>query len=123
MLSRLKIAVRINLLLALAAFGMLVCAGIGLRALRAHMLEDKRVQLTYLMDLVLHEARDRMSGVGGAPDRARPSRLYRRDREAGHSATAPPIISLFSIMTASPSCIPTPPDRERTKPTSSSRMA
>ena len=45
MLSRLKIAVRINLLLALAAFGMLVCAGIGLWALRTQMLEEKRVQL------------------------------------------------------------------------------
>ncbi len=65
MLSRLKIAVRINLLLALPAFGMLVCAGIGLWALRTQMLEDKRVQLSYLMDLVLNDARDDMNRNGG----------------------------------------------------------
>jgi PAS domain S-box-containing protein len=65
LLSRLKIAFRINLLLALASFGMLVCAGIGLWALRTHMLEDKRVQLRYLMDLVVNDARGDMHSSGG----------------------------------------------------------
>lgn len=65
MLSRLRIAVRINLLLALAAFGMLGCAAIGLLALRAHMLEEKRVQLSYLMEMVLNDARGRMADAGG----------------------------------------------------------
>ncbi len=66
MLSRLKIGVRIYLLIALAAFGMFVCAGIGLWALRAQMFEDRRVQLTSLMDVVLNNARDTMNRSGGA---------------------------------------------------------
>ena len=66
MLSRLSIAFRINLLLVLAAFGMLVCAGIGLWALRTQMLEEKRVQLSYLMDLVLNDALGDMNREGGA---------------------------------------------------------
>ena len=66
MLSRLSIAVRINLLLALTAFGMLDCAGIGLWALRGHMLEDRRAQLGNLMDLALNDARGHMNRSGGA---------------------------------------------------------
>ncbi len=66
MLSRLNIAVRINLLLALSALGMLVCAGIGLMALRMQMLEEKRVQLRYVMDVVLNDARNDMNGAGGS---------------------------------------------------------
>ncbi len=65
MLSRLNIAVRINLLLALSAFGMLVCAGIGLMALRMQMLEEKRVQLRYVMNVVLNDARTNMNAAGG----------------------------------------------------------
>jgi PAS domain S-box-containing protein len=64
-LSRLKIAFRINLLLVLAAFGMLACAGIGLWALRTQMLEEKRVQLRLLMDLVINDARADMNEAGG----------------------------------------------------------
>jgi PAS domain S-box-containing protein len=66
LLSSLKIAARVNLLIALAAFGMLVCSGIGLWALRTHMLEDKRAQLSLVMDLVLNDARDDMNENGGA---------------------------------------------------------
>jgi PAS domain S-box-containing protein len=65
-LSRLKIAFRINLLLVLAAIGMLLCAGIGLLAVRAHMLEDKRLQLRLLMDLVVNDARGDMDSSGGS---------------------------------------------------------
>ncbi len=65
MLSRFKIAFRINLLFALAAFGMLVCADIGLWALRTQMLEEKRVQLRLLMDLAINDARSNMNGAGG----------------------------------------------------------
>ncbi len=66
MLSRLKIGFRINLLLALAGLGMLDCAGIGLWALRTQMLEEKRVQLGYLMDMALSDARYDMKANGGA---------------------------------------------------------
>ncbi len=66
MLSRLNVTVRINLLLALSAFGMLVCAGLGLMALRMQMLEEKRVQLQYLMDLIVNDARSEMDAAGGS---------------------------------------------------------
>ena len=66
MLSRLKIAFRINLLLILAAFGMIFCAGIGLWSLRTQMLEEKRIQLGYLMDMALSDARYDMDANGGA---------------------------------------------------------
>jgi PAS domain S-box-containing protein len=65
-LSRLKIAVRINLLLVLASLGMLLCAGIGLWALRTQMLEEKRIQLRYLMDMALNDARGDLDRSGGA---------------------------------------------------------
>ena len=65
MLSRLKIAFRINLLLALSGFGMLVCAAIGLMALRMQMLEEKRTQLRYVMDLVVNDGREDMTAAGG----------------------------------------------------------
>jgi PAS domain S-box-containing protein len=64
-LSRLKIGFRINLLLLLAGFGMIVCAGIGLWALRTQMLEEKRIQLGYLMDMALNEALADMNRDGG----------------------------------------------------------
>ena len=64
MLSRLKIATRINALLALAALGMLFCAFIGLCTLRVQMLEDKRAQLSSLMDLAIDNARKAMDGAG-----------------------------------------------------------
>jgi PAS domain S-box-containing protein len=63
--SRLKIAVRINLLVALAAFGMLLNAGLELWAMRTHMLEDKRLQLSDVMDIVLNDARGHMNRLGG----------------------------------------------------------
>jgi len=43
MLSGLKIAARIRLIQILAALGMLICVSIALFALRAQMLEDRRV--------------------------------------------------------------------------------
>jgi PAS domain S-box-containing protein len=81
-LSRLKIGVRINLLLALAAFGMLVCAGIGLWAVRTDMLEAKRGQLRYVMDLVLQDARDDMAKAGGAQTAAGREALFENLRTA-----------------------------------------
>jgi signal transduction histidine kinase len=69
-LSRLKIAVRINLLLALAAFGILLNAGLELWAMRTHMFEDKRIELTRLMDLVLNDARGHMERLGGTKTEA-----------------------------------------------------
>ncbi len=66
MLSRLNIAVRINLLLALSALGMVVCAGIGLMALRIQMIEEKHIQLRYVMDVALNDARSNMNGAGGS---------------------------------------------------------
>ncbi len=65
MLSRLNIAQRIHLLLILAALGMLVCSAIGLWTLREQMLQDRRVQLSYIMDVVLQDARANMKAAGG----------------------------------------------------------
>ena len=65
MLSRLKIAVRINLLLMLTALGMCVSAAIGLWGLREQMMEDRRIHLRNLMEVVLAEARSDMTRVGG----------------------------------------------------------
>ncbi len=65
MLSRLKIAVRINLLLMLTAFGMCVSAAIGLWGLREQMMEDRRTHLRNLMEVVLADARSHMNEAGG----------------------------------------------------------
>jgi signal transduction histidine kinase len=64
-LPGLKIAVRIRLLIVLAALGMAVCAAIGLWALKEQMLEDRRVQLSNLLDVVLNDARGDMATAGG----------------------------------------------------------
>jgi signal transduction histidine kinase len=65
MLSRLKIAWRIDLILILAAVGMLICASIALFASHAQMLEDRRVQLRHLLDMALSIARADMRAAGG----------------------------------------------------------
>jgi hypothetical protein len=80
-LSRLKIAVRINLLLALAAFGMLLNAGLELWVMRTHMLEDKRAHLADLMDLVLNDARGHMNRSGGAANGVRLVCLFPNDQK------------------------------------------
>ena len=64
-LSRLKIAVRINLLLMLTALGMCVSAAIGLWGLREQMMEDRRTHLRNLMEVVLVDARSDMRKAGG----------------------------------------------------------
>jgi signal transduction histidine kinase len=64
-LSQLRIAVRVYLLLALAAFGILICAAIGLWTLRTQMIEDRRVQLENVLNLVLAHARAGMNEKGG----------------------------------------------------------
>jgi PAS domain S-box-containing protein len=64
-LGQLRIAARIHLLLTLAAVGMLVCSGIGLWSTREQMLEDRRTQLSYLLDAVLFHAKADMKEVGG----------------------------------------------------------
>jgi len=64
-LSRLKIAVRINLLLMLAALGIAVSAAIGLWGLREQMMEDRRIHLRNLMEVVLDDARSDMADAGG----------------------------------------------------------
>ncbi len=64
-LSRLRIAVRIDLLLILAAFGMVVCSAIGLYTLREQMLADRRVQLRAALNMVLDQARREMNAQGG----------------------------------------------------------
>jgi signal transduction histidine kinase len=64
-LSRLKIAVRINLLLVLTALGILVSAAIGLWGLSEQMMEDRRIHLRNLMEVVLDDARSDMASAGG----------------------------------------------------------
>jgi signal transduction histidine kinase len=64
-LSHLRIAVRVYLLLALAAFGILICAAIGLWTLRIQMIEDRRVQIENVLNLVLAHARSDMKEKGG----------------------------------------------------------
>jgi signal transduction histidine kinase len=64
-LSRFKIASRVNLLIGLAALGMVLCSGIGLWALREQMYEDRRVQLRELTQVILHYARQDMNAAGG----------------------------------------------------------
>ncbi len=70
MLSQLKIALRINLTLILAALGMLACAGIGLLTSRSQMLEDRHLQLRHLLDLTLSIARAQMAAAGGPESEA-----------------------------------------------------
>jgi signal transduction histidine kinase len=65
-LSRFKIASRVNLLIGLAALGMVLCSGIGLWALREQMYEDRRVQLRELTQVILYYARQSMNAAGGA---------------------------------------------------------
>ena len=65
LLSQLKIALRIDLLLVIAAIGMAICSGIGLWTLRKQMLEDRRIQLRNVMELVIQHARDDMNEKGG----------------------------------------------------------
>jgi signal transduction histidine kinase len=65
-LSRFKIASRVNLLIGLAALGMVLCSGIGLWALREQMYEDRRVQLRELTQVILHYARQTMNAAGGS---------------------------------------------------------
>jgi signal transduction histidine kinase len=64
-LSRLNIGQRIDLLLVLAFVGMAVCSALGLWALREQMIEDRRVQLHNVMNLVLDHARADMNENGG----------------------------------------------------------
>ncbi len=70
MLSRLKIALRIDLILILAGLGMLACAGIGLLTSRSQMLEDRHLQLRHLLDLTLSIARAQMTAAGGPESEA-----------------------------------------------------
>ena len=70
MLSRLKIAIRIDLLLVIAAVGMAICSGIGLWTLRKQMLEDRRVQLRNVMELVVEHALGDMNEKGGPQSEA-----------------------------------------------------
>jgi signal transduction histidine kinase len=65
LLPRLRIAVRIDLLLVLAAVGMAVCSGIGLWSLRKQMLEDRRAQLQNVAELVIQHARGDLNEKGG----------------------------------------------------------
>ncbi len=89
-LSRLKIAARIDLILILAALGMLTCAGIALFASRAQMLEDRRVQLRYLLDLALSIARADMTNAGGPKTEAGRKAFFNalRSAEFGEAAEA-----------------------------------
>jgi signal transduction histidine kinase len=64
-LCQLRIAVRVHLLLALAGLGIVICAAIGLWTLREQMIEDRRAQLTHVLNLVLDYARGQMSKMGG----------------------------------------------------------
>ncbi len=65
MLSRLKIAKRLNLLLMLTAFGIGISAAIGIWEMREQMMEDKRAHLLNLMEVVLPDARSDMNSAGG----------------------------------------------------------
>jgi signal transduction histidine kinase len=65
MLGHLRIAARIHIILALAAFGMLACSGIALWSLRSQMLEYRRMQLRSVMDAAISVARDAMNRAGG----------------------------------------------------------
>ncbi len=49
---------------------MLACAAIGLLSLRTQMLEEKRIQLSLLMDLVVGDARSDMDAAGGPSSQA-----------------------------------------------------
>ncbi len=70
MFAHLKIATRVNLILALAAFGIFISSVIGLGSLRSQMLEDRRVKLRNLLDLTLSIARTDMNNAGGAASEA-----------------------------------------------------
>ncbi len=80
MLSRLKIALRINLLLMLTAFGIAVSAVIGLWEVRAQMMEDKRAHLRNLMEVVLPAARSDMNAAGGSQTESGRKAFYNRLR-------------------------------------------
>jgi len=79
-LSRLKIAVRINLLLVLTALGIFVSAAIGLWGLREQMMEDRRTHLRNLMEVVLIAARSDMNAAGGPQTEAGRKAFFKRLR-------------------------------------------
>ena len=70
MFSGLRIRARIYVVLILAAFGMLVFAGIGLRAVRSQMLEERRSELRHLLNMALSIARASMMAAGGPASEA-----------------------------------------------------
>ena len=82
MLSRLRIALRIHLILILATLGVVACVGIGLWTSHAHMLEDRRVQLRHLLDLGLSVARGEMVAAGGPESKAGRDAFFRTLRSA-----------------------------------------
>ncbi|MGO9543951.1 MAG: ATP-binding protein [Rhodomicrobium sp.] len=77
MLARLKIEVRVYLILALAAFGILVSLGIALWSLREQMLDDRRVQLEHLLQLTLSIARAEMNASGGSASQSGRSAFFK----------------------------------------------
>jgi methyl-accepting chemotaxis protein len=65
MFARMKIATRINVTVVLAAAGILAAMLIGLWALRAQMLEDRRTQLRNILDATLSVAATAAQAAGG----------------------------------------------------------
>ena len=65
MLSRLKISTRLNLILVVAALGLIANSAIGLWFSHGQMLEDRRVELRSFMDVTLALARANMNAAGG----------------------------------------------------------
>ena len=88
MLSRLKIALRINLLLMLAASGIFICAAIGLWGLREQMMEDRRIHLRNLMEVVLPEARSAMDEAGGSQTEAGRKAFFKKLRSVKFGGSA-----------------------------------
>jgi signal transduction histidine kinase len=70
LLSRFRIGYRIDLILMLSTLGMLACVGIGLWTSHSQMLEDRRVQLSHLLDLTLSIVRAQMAAAGGPESEA-----------------------------------------------------
>ena len=70
MLPRHKITMRIRLLFALAALGLLALSGIGLWSMRSYMLEGRKAELRKLMDSNLSVARAAMMKAGGPTSEA-----------------------------------------------------
>ena len=65
MLSRTKIATRLNITVVLAAAGMLAAMAIGLWVLRVQMVEERRAQLRNIMDVTLSAAYATAQAEGG----------------------------------------------------------